>query len=527
MIELRPYQEEAIEAIYSYFADAGGNPIVCLPTASGKSVVIAEFIRRAISEWPDTNVLVLSHVAELLTQNYAELIGVWPEAPAGIHSASLNRRDIRSQIIFAGIQSIHRKAYDLPRIDLVIIDECHLVGNKASAMYRKFLNNLTKCNTWLKVIGLSATPFRLGSGLLTEGNDALFSDIVYDADMLKLIEQGYLAPLVCKGTETRLDVSGVGTRNGEYIASELEAAVNVESITRAAVGEIITQGSSRRSWVVFCSGVKHAYAVAEIIRDRGVTCGTITGETPKHERAHLLREFSAGRIRCLTNANVLTTGINVRAIDLIAFLRPTKSVALYIQMAGRAMRLSPETGKQNGLVLDFAGLLAMHGPVDKAKPRPKGHGPAPVKECPECNSIIFAGLRECPDCGYGFEFIPEPPKIKPIADVRPVLSNAVVMPEWQDIAFVNYAKHEKPGKPPSLRVDYRCGLRVHSEWICLEHEGYPRQKAIAWWRRRAPEVAVPDTIDEALRVCAALKHPTQICVRPSGKFTEIVGARLP
>lgn len=530
-LELRPYQIEAIDAIYNYFSENGGNPVVSLPTGSGKSVVIAEFIRRSITEWPDTNIIVLSHVAELLSQNLNELLTIWPDAPAGLYSAGLGKRDLRSKIIFAGIQSIHRRAYDLNRVDLVLIDECHLVSDKSNAMYRKLLKTLLRINGHTHVIGFSATPFRLGSGLLTEGEGALFTDIVYEADLLKLIEDGYLAPLVCKGTVTRLDTSGVGVRNGEFIASELEAAVNIDSISRAAVNEIVAFGADRRSWVVFCSGVSHAHAVAGIIREHGITCGTITGKTPKNERAAMLRDFTNGRIRCLTNANVLTTGINVRAIDLIAFMRPTKSTSLYIQMAGRAMRLSPETGKQNGLVLDFAGLVKEHGPVDKAKPRPKGSGPAPTKECPSCNSIVFAGLRVCPDCGHEWEFVEQGPKIKPVADVLPVLSSEkppAAEPEWLEVQQVYYRRHEKAGKPPSLLVEYVVGLTSsHKEWICVSHDGYPRQKAIAWWRRRAPEVPVPDTVEEALANVGALKVPTHICIRPSGKYTEIVGARLP
>ena len=133
-ISLRPYQRDAIDALYAYFAEHTGNPLVIMPTGTGKSVVIASFIRQAIESYRDTRVLVLTHVKELIQQNFLALMRAWPEAPAGIYSAGLSRRDIRAQILFAGIQSIHRHAYKVQRCDLVLIDEAHLLGRSDSGM---------------------------------------------------------------------------------------------------------------------------------------------------------------------------------------------------------------------------------------------------------------------------------------------------------------------------------------------------------------------------------------------------------
>jgi DNA repair protein RadD len=149
-LQLRPYQRAAIDAIYDYFAAATGHPLLVLPTASGKSLVAAAFIQEVLAQWPDERIIILTHVRELISQNFAELTRLWPEAPAGIYSAGLNRRDVQAQILFAGIQSVHRKAYAIQCADLVLVDEAHLVPRQASATYRRFLGDLTRINPQLR-----------------------------------------------------------------------------------------------------------------------------------------------------------------------------------------------------------------------------------------------------------------------------------------------------------------------------------------------------------------------------------------
>lgn len=523
MIELRPYQTAAIDAIYDYFQRATGNPLVVLPTGTGKSVVIAKFVQDAIAAWPDTRVLMLTHVRELIQQNFAELIGLWPDAPAGIYSAGLGRRDIGARILYAGIQSIHKKAYHVQQCDLVLVDEAHLIPRSSNTMYGRFLAQLREINPHLKIIGFTATPYRLDSGMLHEGDGAIFDAIAYDANVLDMIEQGYLCPVVPRETDAQLDTSGVGTRGGEFIAGELEAAVDQEDLNRAVTAEIIKHGEDRGSWLIFCAGVRHAEHVAECVRDAGYSCETVTGDTPKNERDRIIRDFKAGKLRAVTNANVLTTGFNAPGVDLIAMLRPTKSTGLYVQMIGRGTRIV--SGKDNCLVLDFAGNTARHGPIDKVNPKKpgRGDGKAPTKTCPECKTIVFAGVRLCPECDHEFP-APEPDlAVKPSSNA--ILSSQL-RTEWTPVSDVTYARHEKPGKPPSMRVEYLCGLNAHREWICFEHSGYPRQKAAQWWSRRMPGQPVPATVAEALAAASGLPRPTMIAIRPSGRYTEITGHRF-
>jgi DNA repair protein RadD len=525
-LSLRPYQRDAIDALYSYFAGNTGNPLVVMPTGTGKSVVIAGFIREAIESYRDTRVLVLTHVKELIQQNFLALMRAWSEAPAGIYSAGLSRRDIRAQILFAGIQSIYRHAYKVQRCDLVLIDEAHLLGRGDSGMYRSFLAQLNEVNAGLlKVVGFTATPYRLDSGMLHEGKDRLFTDIAYEVPVLDMIQQGYLSPVVPKQTDTQLDVAGVGSRGGEFIAKDLEAAVDRDEVTRAAVEEIVRHGDGRGSWLVFCAGVAHALHVRDAIREHGITCEAVTGNTPGPERDRILAAFKSGRLRCVTNANVLTTGFDAPGVDLIALLRPTKSVGLYVQMVGRGTRLAE--GKEDCLVLDFAGNTARHGPIDtvdgRRKQKGEEPGEAPIKVCPECQAINHASVRLCTACGHEFP----PPEIKVASRAASdALLSIQQQSTWCEVSGITYDRHEKPGKPPSLRVTYRCGLMSHSEWVCFEHTGYPREKACAWWQRRVPGVPAPRSVSDALEAIAALPTPTSIQIRPVGQYTEIVGVRF-
>lgn len=521
-MQLREYQRESVDAIYSYFAEQDGHPLVVMPTGSGKSVVLAAFIKETLEHWPDQRIMVLTHVKELIQQNYLELVGHWPLAPAGIFSAGLKRREAQAQILFAGIQSVHGKTSEIGSCDLILIDECHLVPRTSDTMYRRFLDEMTSTNDQIKVVGFTATHYRLDSGLLTDGEDRVFTDVAFEVSVKRLLEEKWLAPLITKAPATTLDVSGVHTRGGEFIPSELAAAVDKEEINACVVREILHYGHNRKSWLLFCTGVDHAYHIRDLLRKSGIVAETVTGDTNDLERMYILDEFKAGRVRAVTNCDILTTGFNHPGIDLIAFLRPTQSTGLYVQMAGRGMRNAP--GKTNCIVLDFAGNIKRHGPIDRVNPNDSSHngkGEAPVKTCPKCQSVIFAGFRSCPDCGY--EFPPPETVIKPTASARPIISQSA--PFWVKVERIRYERHRKLDKPDSLRVIYyESTYTSYSEWVCFEHGGTVANRAKRWWMRRGGDPAVSN-VTEALRSAIDLMQPTHILVKEDGKFWRVMQHR--
>lgn len=547
MMKLRPYQNEAVQAVYDYFGEKAGNPLIVMPTGTGKSVVIADFVKGAVGQWPDTRIVIATHVKELVAQNFSKLIAMWPDAPVGIVSAGLNKREFHKRVVFASIQSIFRHAYTLQRVDLLLVDEAHMIPKEGEGMWRTFIDELLRINPTMKVVGYTATPFRLKGGNMTRGKGAIFTDVAYEVDLVRMIKEGYLAELVPprEDLKTRLDTTGVGKSGGEYKQGELERAVDKDYITNGAVSEIIKHGENRRSWLIFCSGVSHAHHVAEAIRSHGITCETVTGDTPDGERDRILNQYKTGQIRCVTNANVLTTGFDAPATDLIAALRPTASAGLWVQMLGRGMRPVYAAGmpldtdedrlaaitagpKVNCLVLDFARNIDRHGPIDKIKakdPKEGGGGEAPVKECPQCHAICHAAARHCPDCGY--EFPPSEIAIEKTASDAAILSTQD-MERWVGVDRWTFEEHHKVGSPTSLRVEYYCGPQAHREWVCLEHRGYARDKAVRWWHQHCiTGEPCPQTVAGFLamleeRTVSPLVQPSKIALKKNGKYYEII-----
>ena len=523
-MKLRPYQDGALAALYHYLEHKNGNPLVVIPTGGGKSLVIGEFIRSAVTGWPDTRIIVLTHVRELIRQNFLEMMELWPEAPAGIYSAGLGKKQLHHKITFAGIQSIGKKAFAVQHVDLVLVDEAHLIPEDADTLYRQFLADLQSINPHLRVIGFTATPFRMKTGSLHGGEKSIFDDICFEANIRELIADGYLTELVSKPGHAQIDTSGVAVRGGEFVAGQLEAAADDPDTIRAVCEEIVAHGQERAGWLVFGCGKQHCEHLAEELRSRGVTCGTIFADTPTGERDRTTAAFNRKEIRALSSMGVLTTGFNAKHVDLIAAVRPTRSLGLWIQIVGRGTRLYP--GKDDCLVLDFGGNIERHGPIDAPKIKEKkkkkdGVGDAPKKACPNCEMECTASSLECAECGHVF---PEPEtKINATASDLALFSMPAKPLELVGVNQMSFRKHQKAGKPDSLCVTYHCGLLQFREWVCFSHEGLPRRKAVEWWQRMTGSGHVPPNTEAAMSALNIVRQPSQIAVRKSGQWQEICG----
>lgn len=531
-IELRWYQSEAVEAVFDYFGRRTGNPVIEIPTGGGKAYVNAAIIDSALKPYPQTRFLCLTHVKELIEQNFKSLLNYNPDMTfkAGINSAGLGRREYSKQVLFAGIQSVHKHAKKIGHVDLIIIDEAHLVPHKSEGMYREFIDDLKAINPYLKVIGLTATPYRLNGGMLTEGGSKLFSSICYKVDILRMIKEGYLSQLVTRSGARQYDTAGVGQRGGEFIQSELAARIEAsDDITADAVSEMISvaKEQDRRHWIVFASSVEHAQDIASLVQAHDVSCGIVTGDTDKGERARLIDAFKRGALTCLVNVAVLTTGFDAPHVDLVCLMRPTQSPGLYVQILGRGLRIAE--GKHDCLVLDYGGNIERHGPINAIKPpraRGSGGGQAPVKMCENCSyDSVPAGCRNCPECGHEFEFSTDGSGggLQGSASTMEVVRTEF---PWFDVADVHYSRHQKSGKPDSLRVDYisKIGHRLCSEWICLEHQGFALRKATEWISARTGEDLFPpiENVSDAMEFCDQIARPSRIQIDDSGDFDRII-----
>ncbi len=531
-MQLRPYQQQAVEAVYEFLRTRDDNPCVVIPTAGGKTPVMATICRDAVQLW-NGRVLILAHVKELLEQAAEKLHLVAPDLPVGVYSAGLKRRDLGYAITIAGIQSIYEKACDVGQVDLVIVDEAHLIPPDGEGMYRTFLADAKKVNPQLRVIGMTATPFRMKSGTICAPENIL-NDVCFEIGVRELIVQGYLCPLRTKAGLLKPDTEKLHVRGGEYVAGEVEDLMDEDNLVLSACREIIECTKDRKSVLIFASGVRHGQHICHILAERHkVECGFVCGETLPFERDEVLRRFRAGELKYLCNVNVLTTGFDAPNIDCVALVRPTLSPGLYYQMVGRSFRIHPN--KADALVLDFGGNVLRHGPVDQLRVNGIGSdntGAAPAKECPQCHEIIAAGYAQCPACGHVFP----PPQRRThdgTATSEGILSDQATRAE-HDVPEVFYSVHVKRDAPPdaprTMRVDYRIGFNQYvSEWVCFEHEGYARQKAVQWWRQRSNE-PVPDTAEGAVELAemGTLAPMLAITVmhKPGEKYERIVGYRL-
>jgi DNA repair protein RadD len=519
MKELRHYQRQAVDGLYDYWRRGkGAAPFVEVPTGGGKSLIIAHVCRDVVEA--GGRVLVLAHRKELVAQNSAELAEAWPGAPIGVYSAGLRRKELSAPVTFAGIQSIWRAADRLGRVDLVVVDEAHMIPRKSETQYGQLLAALREASPDLRMVGLTATPYRLDSGRLDEGAGAIFDGCAYTIGVRRLIQEGFLAPIVSKGGVKKIDTSGVKKRGGEWIAGELQAAAMAEGLAEAIVDEVVALGANRQGWMVFSSGVAHAEHIAELLRARGVSVGVITGET--RDRDEIIAAFKRRELRCIVNCDVLTTGFNAPHVDLIALARATESTSLYVQIVGRGGRICE--GKENCLLLDYGSNVQRHGPIDDVRVVVQGGGDgtgeAPAKECPACQGLVATSARVCDYCGHEFPAPDRGANLNPEAYSGRVVGAGVPVAEWWSVDGVSLARHHKPGKPPSLRVDYRCGLVSVREWVCPEHDGYPQRRYREW----AAQVGVPavDTVNEAL---AHVPRVAEIRVIREGKYEKVLMRR--
>jgi len=532
------YQEEAVKAFFRFIGNKpnkGKNPLIVAPTGSGKSHILALICARIIEKWPHTNIVILSHTRDILVQDYEKLVAyLSDESLVGLYSAGLKQRDKR-QITVAGIQSVYKMKSLFSDTNLVIVDEAHMIPPTGEGRYRTFLAN----NSPQFVLGLTATPYRLGTGMLTDEGH-IFDRIIYDIDIRKLIDEGFLSKLKSKQPDARMDTKGIKVVAGDYSAKSLAEKFDRTNISDRICEELSYYKDKRKHWLVFAIDIDHAEHIADKLNEYGITAVSVHSRQDNSINTSLLRLYKAGQIQALVNVEKYTTGFDFPGIDLIAMLRPTKSPVLHVQTIGRGLRVNYNTSavdnfdihnrkhrmlaieqsdKRDCLILDFAGNIERLGPIDKVeiiKRKGKGGGTAPTKTCPDCSEIVPLHIMACPDCGYEW---PKIEKLELQATSASVLSEPKA-PKTYNVKHVYYIKHNKIGARPTLKVTYACGIMdSFNEWIHFEN---PRLRSHAhhWWKFRAG-TAAPSTVDEALERINELSTPAQVEVDFNERWPKI------
>lgn len=521
MMQLRPYQTRAIDQLYKWFElNKSGHPAISMPGGSGKSVVIAQIVKDAVQNWPGTRILMLVHSKELVAQNAAKLRQLWPDAPLGIYSASIGERNVNI-ITYAGIQTVRNRANEIGKIDLCIVDECHAISHKDTGGYRKLLSDLFLINPDMRIVGFSASPFRLGHGMINTGKDALFTDILEPVTIEELVAKNYLSPLTSKAPKFLYDLSGLHKRQGDYIASEMQAKFNTSNNNINVVQELIEFAKNRKHWLIFCSGVEHSEAIARLLNEYNISATSLTATASKAEREQKLADFESGKIKAMCNVGILTTGYDFVDLDCIVFLRATQSPGLYLQCAVRGMRIAPN--KKDCLVLDFAGVVRTHGPITNIQiqvKETKGNGEAPVKVCDNCFELCHISAKVCPACNTPFPE-PEPKKLKlHNDDIMGLRGIEMDVTGWIWKEHISRASGKR-----MLRVDYYGALSDPpvTEYLTITHDGWAGAKAI----RTLGEIAnnskavISNDLYSIIYSMNQSKPPNLIEYKKNGKYNQI------
>lgn len=543
-MKLRPYQKAAIDAIWAWWAAGrqGEDPLVCLPTAAGKTVVFSALIRRLMDEYPGVSVLILAHRKELIAQAEAKLKSVWPEAPVGVYAAALDRREI-APVMIASRDTIAPVIDDIGQFTFVIVDECHNVNTRDEGRYRAIIGALRERYPHLVVIGFTATPFRLGQGRVY-GPGKPFADLAYRASMRDLIEQGYLSRLTSMTgkAESIINTDGIRTVAGDFDERQLAERATSDALVEAALADWKEKAydTGRGASVFFCVSVLHAQIVSEKLAKLGITCPWVAGETHDDERDAILSGFDRGDFPAIANVGILTEGWDCPRCDCIALLRPTQSVALYVQMVGRGLRLFP--GKQNCLILDYGGNIQRLGPVDQAdvpepvkRKRKSAATPGGHKTCGVwgevdgefnwrngCGEKNHPAARECVQCGRPF-----------ISHGTKALEGGVISSEqrieWFSVEQMTarVAMSNKTGRP-YLRIGYQVSLlEVFYDNLMLGYPGSGGYYAAGKWRDMveagSPEPASPQDAERLLTAGEATFKPVaRIAVDMASRWKDIV-----
>jgi len=345
MINLRPYQTAAARSFIDGLNDSR-SAVVVLPTGTGKTVM-----GLAVAKELEGPVLWLAHRKELLTQPYDACGHVWPDATRGIVKAGAD--EWRRDAVFASIQTACRDSR-LEKLcrrswGLVVVDEAH---HAPAASYRKVLDAVG-AGSIVPLLGLTATPERLDSARL----DDIFGRIAYQYHLMKAIGDGYLVPPDIITEKLNIDISGVGSRGGDFSAKDLDLALMKGHIVEAVADAAERHAKGRKS-LVFAISVAQSKEIKEALVKRGFRAGSIDGEMGDDERSYALRKFKSGEYDVLVNCMVLTEGFDEPSIDCIIMARPTQSKSLYIQVVGRGLRLFP--GKNTCRVIDLVCLSDRH-----------------------------------------------------------------------------------------------------------------------------------------------------------------------
>jgi len=511
------------------------NVLLQAPVGSGKTIIFNEIVRRYLTAYPHLTIAIVAHMQELCQQAYDKMIKVWPNGwqKLGLACASLGKVDTSKPVIIGSVQTLARRKAARP-VDLLIVDECHHInaletGTAGKGQYHNLINKLKELNNNLRILGVSATPYRLSDGYIygnecKPGTTTLFPRLNYQITIEELISNGYLSPMRAKkNVEMNKELENVKKIGGDYALNELDDLCGKEIYINAAVQTYKEHGENRRNVLVFAVSIKHAESLANAFKQAGYKATVVHSCLSNDERKKRLEEFERGDINILVNVTIVSEGVDIPNIDLIMLCRPTLSASLFCQMIGRGLRLAPE--KKDLLVLDMAGNYdALGDPLNPEVIIPGASKKSDKKQtnkiCIGCGEMIPVRSRLCPYCGHEnegtiFTEISTPPKMVEV-EARPLGKSEVVESYCEPyVSFKGYYM---------LKLILNCkpgGQIVHYLDIEGTASAYGQRKARGLWWGLSGGKKYPDTVTEATERFNELSLPKFVTIKRDGRFKKV------
>ncbi|MBD0788018.1 DEAD/DEAH box helicase [Vibrio sp. Y2-5] len=413
---LRNYQQRVVTKLWRWFKkNKIGNPLIKVPTGGGKTHILAQIVIDALSfnSTKKIRIIVLTQDTTLVKQNSEKFFKIAPSVDAGVFSAKLDRRDTENQIIFASIQSVYKRD-DMGEFDLIIVDECHQIPPKGDGMYQTFISKQKVVNKKVRIVGLTATDYRLTTGKLTDGKNPLFKEVVAEVTLKELLELGFLVPIRYVKTPFTVSMDKVNVRGYDYNRDEAADVMMEDNRTDDALNDTIAKARmfGLKKWKIYCANVKHCEAVLDYLTSMGIEARVIDGNTKQKARDKILEEYRDGNFTALISCETLITGFDETAIDLIVNLKPTKSKGRWVQLCGRGMRphlMGTKDAKKECMLLDYTENTHALGRADMIEwstdcIESPSHLKSRVIRCPQCNVALNRYDQHCDNCDFVFDY---------------------------------------------------------------------------------------------------------------------------
>ena len=528
---LRDYQAAVVDAAYNFCAYRNGHGYIKAPGGSGKSVMIAKLAERLYDD--GHKIVIMARNEKLLRQNKAKFAAKYQD-DIGIYCAGIGEKDLSKRITIASAQSIAGQRMD--GIGFVLIDECHELPEEQRGQYWQFM----QANGIPRIVGFTATPFRTATGAIKWGEEIIAIPIK------PLIEAGHLVPPYNKiGVE--LDLSHIEINAGEYNQEQIAAVYDDSALFELTMQKLLHYSANRHHVLVFGQSLRHCDALAMALETEGKSVTTVSKDTDKDELTHhIIPAFERGEYQYLINCQLLTTGIDIPCIDMIALLMSTASKIKFEQATYRGTR--PYPNKHNFLLLDMGNNLMTHGALGsplrekskRPKSEPKEKTAADDKICPVCCSFVEAGDKQCQECGHVW---PDAPRKANHSDKHDAKSAAYYgesgesMTERIKVYDVMYEKKRSKSGNDMITVKYMSLAAKYgsvNEYLLPHHASeFVRSRVLKFFKRNGRdgyELAAGAncdlsvySLDDLIHLATAnCRTPSEILVDFGKEFPEII-----